>query len=188
MESQINSFRFGKQHSHFITLFGYSSRSFPGLEIHGLGKYGKALREKIIYITRARQLTVPLNRYVIVCELSDDVTTQDLWFEFPILLLYWHLAQLLPIEKLNNCFAVGQVHPSGIITEKWDQDILKEIQKRELYLISSEKHLLSFLPGFNSCELLSHIPDIKWKEYQLKIPMIPEQSHSWSNNLLDLPR
>jgi hypothetical protein len=183
METQINSFRFTKPNPSSVTIFGYSSKSFPGLEIHGLGRYGKSLKEKIIYITRSRHLTVPVKRYVIVCELEHEATHEDIWFDFPILLIYWHLAHILPIERLENCLAVGQLHPSGIITEKWDAMALNEVRKKEWFLISGEKKLTQMLPSFSARELLSHIPELKWREFPPVLPKLHGVDHSFSGSL-----
>ena len=44
METQLQTCYFTKKGPHLITLFGYSTKSIPGLEINGLGKYGKAIK------------------------------------------------------------------------------------------------------------------------------------------------
>lgn len=140
METQLQTCFFTKKGPTLITLFGYSSKSIPGLEINGLGKYGKAIKEKIVYISRTRQLQIPLKRFVLNVELADDLgdleTNSVKWLEYPLLLHYWYLAGLLPISKLDNCFASGSLTPSGLVEEPPYQSISKLIESFELHLIS----------------------------------------------------
>lgn len=140
METQLQTCFFTKKGPTLITLFGYSSKSVPGLEINGIGKYGKAIKEKIVYITRTRQLQIPLKRFVLNVEFSDDLgdleSASVKWLEYPLLLHYWYLAGLLPISKLDNCFASGSLTPSGLVEEPPYQSISQIIEAFELHLIS----------------------------------------------------
>lgn len=140
METQLQTCYFTKKSPTLITLFGYSSKSVPGLEINGIGKYGKAIKEKIVYITRTRQLQIPMKRFVLNVELSDDLGDIDSgsvkWLEYPLLLHYWYLAGLLPISKLDNCFASGSLTPSGLVEEPSYQSISEIIETYQLHLIS----------------------------------------------------
>ncbi|MFL5784248.1 MAG: hypothetical protein ACJ76H_06560, partial [Bacteriovoracaceae bacterium] len=107
---------------------------------NGLGKYGKAIKEKIVYITRTRQLQIPLKRFVLNVELTDDLgdleSNSVKWLEYPLLLHYWYLAGLLPISKLDNCFASGSLTPSGLVEEPPYRSISSLIEIPELHLIS----------------------------------------------------
>jgi hypothetical protein len=79
-----------------------------------MGKYGKTLKEKIIFITRSRQLPIPLKRFVISAEYdlgSDPYMLR--WLDLPVLLLYWYLAGHIRMGRLDNCLAVGSISPSG---------------------------------------------------------------------------
>ncbi len=140
METQLQTCYFTKKGPTLISLFGYASKSVPGLEINGLGKYGKAIKEKIVYITRTRSLQIPLKRYVLNVEITDDLGDIDSnsvkWLEYPLLLHYWYLAGLLPISKLDNCFASGSLTPSGLVEEPSYQSISELIESFELHLIS----------------------------------------------------
>lgn len=140
METQLQTCYFTKKGPALITLFGYASKSVPGLEINGIGKYGKAIKEKIVYITRTRQLPIPLKRFVLNVELSDELgdleTSSVKWLEYPLLLHYWFLAGLLPISKLDNCFASGSLTPSGLVEEPAYKQIAQIIETFELHLIS----------------------------------------------------
>ena len=141
METQLQSCYFTKKGPALVTLFGYATKSVPGLEINGLGKYGKAIKEKIIYITRSRQLKIPLKRFVLNVEITDDLgdleSVSVKWLEYPLLLHYWFLAGLLPITKLDNCFALGSLTPNGDVHEPITSSVVNLCEYHSLHIISS---------------------------------------------------
>lgn len=141
METQLQSCYFTKKGPSLITMFGYSTRSVPGLEINGLGKYGKAIKEKIVYVTRSRNIQIPLKRFVLNVETNDDLgdleSNSVKWLEYPLLLHYWFLAGLLPISKLDNCLAVGSLTPSGVVEEPLDTSVMNLCEENSLHLIAS---------------------------------------------------
>ncbi|HXH74661.1 MAG TPA: hypothetical protein VNJ08_06825 [Bacteriovoracaceae bacterium] len=147
METQLQSCYFTKKGPSLITLFGYSTKSVPGLEINGLGKYGKAIKEKIVYITRSRGLQIPLKRFVLNVETCDDLGDLEgasvKWLEYPLLLHYWFLAGLLPISKLDNCMAIGSLTPSGLVEEFFNEDVMKLCDEYDLHLIASTSNFES---------------------------------------------
>jgi hypothetical protein len=97
-----------------VDIYGYSSRSVPGLDIIGLGGRGKLIREKINFITnRYVPKKKSLKKYVISVEADYPeeklkVNSNDL--EFPILILYWAMAAIIPIKNLDRCWASGKVN------------------------------------------------------------------------------
>jgi hypothetical protein len=101
-------------------IFGYTSKSLPGLEIVGLGVEGKQIKEKFVYLTKVLGLKIPRLRYVLCIE-NLELTKEELkdkqWLELPLLILYLQLAGILPIQKLSNCMASGKVLPSLKISE-----------------------------------------------------------------------
>ena len=141
METQLQSCYFTKKGPSLVTLFGYATKSVPGLEINGLGKYGKSIKEKIVFVTRTRSLQIPLKRFVLNVEITDDMgdleTSSVKWLEYPLLLHYWFLAGLLPISKLDNCLAVGSLTPSGVIEEPLSSSVVHLCDENELHLIAS---------------------------------------------------
>jgi hypothetical protein len=141
METQLHTCYMTKKGPSLITLFGYSTKSIPGLEINGLGKYGKAIKEKIIFITKTRGLQIPLKRFVLNVELTDELgdleSSSVKWIEYPLLLHYWFLAGLLPISRLDNCLAMGSITPSGLVEEFISPQIVSVCDAYELHLISS---------------------------------------------------
>lgn len=141
METQLQSCYFTKKGPSLVTLFGYATKSVPGLEINGLGKYGKSIKEKIVFVTRTRSLHVPLKRFVLNVEITDEMgdleSSSVKWLEYPLLLHYWFLAGLLPISKLDNCLAVGSLTPSGLIEEPLNPSVINLCDEHELHLIAS---------------------------------------------------
>ena len=118
METQIKSFYKTPQGIKFVTIFGYTSRSIPSLEINGVGKLSKNIKEKLIFVTRTRRLNIPQKRFVIcveVNELNDHRPEHLKWLEFPLLLMFWYLSGLIPISKLDDCITSGMVNSNGEI-------------------------------------------------------------------------
>lgn len=141
METQLQTCYFTKKGPALVTLFGYATKSVPGLEINGLGKYGKAIKEKIVFVTRTRGLQIPLKRFVLNAEVTDDLgdleSSSVKWLEYPLLLHYWFLAGLLPITKLDNCLAIGSLTPSGEVTEPICPSVVDLCDEHRLHLIAS---------------------------------------------------
>lgn len=165
METQIQGYSFSKRDDGPINLFGYATKSMPGLEINGLGKYGKTLKEKIIFITRSRQLPIPLKRFVISSEYELKNNVEELKnLDLPILLIYWYLAGILRVGKLDNCFAAGGITPNGTLFCKSNDKIINHVRKEELvYIGDSVKDDSINIQYLSIKELLCHIPDIKYE-------------------------
>ena len=169
METQLHSCYFTKKGPSLITLFGYATKSVPGLEINGLGKFGKAIKEKIVFVTKTRGLQIPLKRFVLNAEISEDLGDLEgasvKWLEYPLLLHYWFLAGLLPISKLDNCLAVGSLNPSGLVEEPLNQLIVELCEKNELHLISSSAGIESPLGIIDGKDLFGSIAQLDFKPY-----------------------
>ncbi len=170
METQLQTCYFTKKGPSLITLFGYATKSVPGLEINGLGKYGKAIKEKIVFVTRSRQLQIPLKRFVLNVEMFDELgeleSASVKWLEYPLLLHYWYLAGLLPIAKLDNCLAVGSLTPSGEVTELLNSLVIDLCEKNDLHLIASKHDLETPRGVIDGKDLFGQVADLdfKWKE------------------------
>jgi hypothetical protein len=166
METQLQSCYFTKKGPALITLFGYATKSVPGLEINGLGKYGKSIKEKIVFVTRTRQLPIPLKRFVLNVEISDELgdleSSSVKWLEYPLLLHYWFLAGLLPISKLDNCFALGSLNPSGEVVEPISRDVVELCEEHALHLISSSQDIDTAQGYIDGKELFGSIADLKF--------------------------
>lgn len=160
MESKISGLIPIKSGYQFINIFAYSTKGLPGIEIIGLGKAGRALREKIIYLSRLMKLRIPHRRYVICLEGEDRGEPKSAealaYLELPVALIFWHLAGLLTIRRLDDCCASGKLSLDGQVEElKYDEDKLKLFLERfagEYKIISNQtalwqKHYLLPLSG-----------------------------------------
>jgi hypothetical protein len=167
METQLQTCYFTKKGPSLITLFGYATKSVPGLEINGLGKYGKQIKEKIVFVTRTRSLPIPLKRFVLNVETSDDLgdleSSSVRWLEYPLLLHYWYLAGLLPITKLDNCLAVGSLSPSGVVEEPLSQDVVQLCEEHDLHLISSHAGIEGPMGIIDGKDLFGEITQLEFK-------------------------
>ncbi len=170
METQLQTCYFTKKGPTLVTLFGYSTKSVPGLEINGLGKYGRAIKEKIVFVTRTRGLQIPLKRFVLNVELNDDLgdleSNSVKWLEYPLLLHYWFLAGLLPISKLDNCLAVGSLTPSGLVEEPLNSQVVNLCEENDLHLIASTSNIEGPLGVIDGKDLFGAVAELefKWKE------------------------
>jgi hypothetical protein len=164
METQLQTCYFTKKGPALITLFGYATKSVPGLEINGIGKFGRAIKEKIVFITRSRGLQIPLKRFVLNVEMSDDLG--DLESSSVKWLDYWFLAGLLPISKLDNCLAVGSLTPSGVVEEPLNYLVIDLCEKFDLHLIASTAGMDGPRGVIDGKDLFGAVADLdfKWKE------------------------
>jgi len=117
MEIKINALIPRQNHFHWLHVFGYTSRSQPGLEISGIGIKGRAIKEKLIFLSKKRKLKFPLNRFILCVEGSDGFEKAELdYLELPLLLAFWAMAGLIPIKRLDNCFCSGRLGLEGEIS------------------------------------------------------------------------
>ena len=140
-----------------VNIFGYSSRSIPGLEIIGMGQLARGVKEKLIYLTRVNGLKMPLRRHVLCVELHQDLRDAKLrsWLELPLLLLFWSLAEIMPLDKKHRYFAAGKVGLGGEIEHlSLPVPLIDELVGKGMkYISSPEEHglalerVLPFLGG-----------------------------------------
>lgn len=137
-----------------VTLFGYTSKGLPGVEIHGIPSKGKLIKEKMIYLTRALGLKVPLLRYCLCIDTKFifDKSRRHQYFELeiPFLLMFWHLAGLLPIHKLDDCIVSGHFDIKGALY------FYKTIDNQEYTTIGVGEEL-------EASGLLEHIPSLSFQ-------------------------
>lgn len=145
-----------------VDIFGYSSNGIPGIEIVGIGKHARAMKEKFIFLSRTRNLKFPLRRFVLCVEgelegkkFKDE---EFRYLELPLLVMLWSLTGHLPLKQLDDCFACGKVSVEGEISslqlseseQKKLQDIFKLDEEQSLKIIAPGSHLVS--------EELYHLP------------------------------
>jgi|GEM_PF-2626818 len=100
-----------------IEIFGYSSQGLPGVEVIGPGKFSRTLKEKIIFFTKLKKIKLPLKRYILCLDLTENSGERAQYqnLELPFLLLLWHLAGVLPMKRIDDCLAYGRISSNGKI-------------------------------------------------------------------------
>lgn len=120
-----------------VDIFGYCSHGVPGLEIIGLGKHARSIKEKFIFLSRSKQLKLPKRRFVICIEGDLEnkkfVDEEYRFLELPMLLIFWALSGHLPFTRLDNCFSAGRIGIDGTIH---NFILSEEIQHQLTYLLS----------------------------------------------------
>lgn len=181
METQILSFYPTPVGTRFITLFGYSSKGVPGLEINGLGKYGKNLKEKIIYLNRIRKIKTPIRRIVISLdanELDPNAGAAQLrWLELPALLVFWHLIGAIKVASLEDCICSGEVKVGGeIVHLSPPSDLFEKMPESEEGHKIIQARPCSKLWHMDSKLFLGHIPNLQFKTYMERVSETPIKS------------
>lgn len=128
-----------------VDIYGISTRGIPGLEINGLGRRGKLLKEKINFIT-ARYLVSKKNmkRFVISVEANcaeEKIREKGLDLEVPIIILYWTLLGALPLKNLDECLAIGRISVDFIVSspnfgEIWSHPDRYRLVKNKILICS----------------------------------------------------
>ncbi len=161
MQTQLQTCLFLKNQVIYLPLFGYATRSVPGLEIHGIGKLGKNIKEKIIYVSKSYGLKASMKRYVLCLDqqmgLEDSTVTTYQNLELPLFIMYLYLTGNLPLQRLDNCFASGTITPSGVlrdqlpkmIPEKW---ILLHMESHPNTMVNNKLNLQEIFSQFKSIE------------------------------------
>lgn len=119
MEIKLNSFLPCQSTYKKIEVFGYNSKSQPGLEITGINGRGKTIKEKFIFLSKKRKLRYPLKRFVLCVEGENLDKCQLDYLELPLLICFWSMANLLPLKRLDNCYASAKVSLDGEINH-WE--------------------------------------------------------------------
>jgi len=118
-----------------VDIFGYASHGIPGIEIVGMGKHSRSLKEKFVYLSRVRHLKFPKKRYVLCVEgeLENKKFKDEeyRYLELPLLVMLWSLTGHLPLSQLEDCFASGKVSVEGdiapLLLKASEQDDLCEL-------------------------------------------------------------
>lgn len=103
-----------------VDIFGYASNGIPGVEIVGLGKYSRGVKEKFIYLSREKKLRFPLKRFVLCIEGEIEgkkfKEEEYRYLELPLLIMLWSLTGHLPLGHLEDCFAAGKISVKGEVS------------------------------------------------------------------------
>lgn len=117
------------------TLYGYTTKGLPGIEIIGLGSMGRVLKEKIIFITRELGKKYPMRRYVLSIEGLEEFNKNEQKelknLELGFLILFWKLADIVSISGLEKSLCSGQINVhQELITPAITNDIWDEIDNK----------------------------------------------------------
>ncbi len=152
--NQLKAITLGKKGNIIFDLFGHTSKGLPGLEIIGLGNAGKIIKEKFLFISKARQLKIPAKRYVLCVESEDRreemIQMEVEQLELPLLLLFWALADIVPIASMSDFMAFGTVSPMGVVRQ--EVRMLKEV----LRCYEEKKQTQKMVLGQKVISLLRH--------------------------------
>jgi hypothetical protein len=90
------------------------------VEIVGIGRYARQMKEKFVYLSRKKNLKFPKRRFVLCVdgELEGKKFKEEeyRYLELPLLMMLWSLTGHLPLEHLEDCFASGKVSVEGEVT------------------------------------------------------------------------
>jgi hypothetical protein len=144
METQMKSMVMGPKGPMPINLFAYSTNGLPGLEIHVGGLNTKTMREKFIFISKTRRLPIPIKRYVLCAEMEGMKVSEEQasYLELPLIILYWHLAGLIPLMNLSECFSQGTISSTGRIHHFHFPSSLYQRLKREFEALGQKNFTL----------------------------------------------
>lgn len=131
----------GSHQGELYDLFCYSSHGLPGLEIVGLGTRARALKEKIVYLTKSLKLKIPLKRYVVCLDQMVHKNERDEFFELPILILYWAMAGILPVVHLRDCLCSGKISSKALVTLPRLEPLHEHILNESLIVVGSSEQL-----------------------------------------------
>ena len=117
MELRLKSFYQSSHGPQLIDLFGYCTQGMPSLEVRLHARTCGLLKEKLMFLTRVRKMRLPPRRYVLCMDFDQMRCSQGDFsdFELPFLVLFWSLAEVLPIRKLDDCVCLGKVCVDGLI-------------------------------------------------------------------------
>lgn len=148
MEIKINSVIPIRNSLNSVQVFGYTSKGQPGLEIHGLNGKGRLMKEKIIFLSKKRKLRYPLKRFVLCVEGEELEKSQVEYLELPLLICFWTMANLIPLQRLDNCYASAQVSLDSKIKQLGlEQDFWTDLEK-DLRIKNQRVIYMGNLKGF----------------------------------------
>lgn len=156
MQLRIRSFVQTASGLEIVDIFGYSSRSLPQLEIHAPLQIQKVLKQKILYMSKVRDINIPAKRFVLCLDhgalrLENRQLSQ---LELPFLILFWALAEAIQMKRLEDCVCNGSIQIDGKISSiEFNKQHLQLMHQRGLNKIISDREL----PGAMSIPLQSLI-------------------------------
>jgi hypothetical protein len=164
-----------------VSLFGYRTNGVPGIEIKGLPNNQNIVREKLVYLSKMFGVKVPVRRFHLCIDLPKEIlrmkkdAIEDRFFDLPLLLLYWSLAEVVKIQELEYVFSLGKISTDGriIIPEisetylKSLDGVIREKACRSITMITSTKQSYPDVRCITISSLLNSISDTEIKSKAL---------------------
>lgn len=147
MEIKINALIPIQNQARWVQVFGYTSKSQPGLEINGINGKGRTIKEKITFLSKKRRLRYPLKRFVLCVEGESLDKGQLDYLELPLLLCFWSMAGFLPLKRLDNCFAMGRISLEGEVEHFLPSS--ENLLEVEAFLKHKERHAIYLGPSMD---------------------------------------
>ncbi|MDO9181771.1 MAG: hypothetical protein Q7U04_05155 [Bacteriovorax sp.] len=127
-----------------VDIFGYASNGIPGIEIVGVGRYARSMKEKFVYLSRERKLKFPLKRFVLCVEGEVEgkkfKEEEYRYLELPLLMMLWSLTGHLPLAQLEDCFAAGKISVEGEVTSL-DLSESQQMELSDLFKLNESQSL-----------------------------------------------
>lgn len=145
-----------------VDIFGYASNGIPGIEIVGVGRYARSMKEKFIYLSREKKLKFPLKRFVLCVEgeLEGKKFKEEeyRYLELPLLMMLWSLTGHLPLQQLEDCFAAGKISIEGEVTSLPLTEG-EQLRLSDMFNLTDEQSLKIIAPNREHvCENYYHLP------------------------------
>jgi hypothetical protein len=138
MEDRLKAVIFVKGHEYYVDIFGYTTKGVPGVEIIGARSFSRPLKEKLIYLSKMCQIRFPRLRYVLCIEtdLPNKIFEEGIrWCELPLLILFWSLANIIPLKSLSGCVTSGKLSVQGdVVCPVVSDGMLKEFLEDKVIL------------------------------------------------------
>jgi len=164
MQTRVTGLYLKKNHVQLVDVFAHATKGLPGIEILGVGRRAKTIKEKLLYLSKVRGLKLPSRRYVLCV---DEQVEQAEWLEFPLLLCFWTLAKVLPITRLDNCVSWGKVSVKGVVDLRLphiNENFWLGLEGQELLPIFSQKGIYHQMDYFlRAEEIFDHIPGLEFE-------------------------
>jgi len=160
MQTYIKSYQHIHNEIHLYKIFSYSSRGVPGLEVVGFGNHNKHLKEKIVYISKLKELLIPNKKYTICLDqkIGSVLVAQEAYnFELPISILFWKMIGAVKFENLNNCYASGYYEMDGTVKTNFFPALAKKCFNNSESVILNVEQINESVRGISVESLFSNM-------------------------------
>lgn len=168
MELRLKTFCSFQNELQLVDIFGYTTQGMPSLELGGTSRMTKLFKEKILFLTKSRKMSLPPRRYILCMDMDQSqCRTEDIRdFELPFLILFWSLGEVLPIRHLEDCVCSGRIYINGVIRSKrlsWEHRQFLEKSGKKFKLIGTAENISHSIPLISLDSLMKEVSNIKIK-------------------------